>query len=206
MAAKLWMTLYRSFLGIYVPDELRALKGDVLLHLSDTPSSMYGGLKRLLRSLEPRWLVHTGDLADEIKLELRPKLLPAYREKMKILAAVLASVPSCRTVIATGNHDDEGTVRAFFPKAAVLSRRGRYVADGLELNLSHDLGSLGRPYGPLNLFGHDVTHPDFTEGEHRFLNGLVAVHAVHIPTGRVFSLPYPKYVDDDRMLRRKKGL
>ncbi|HCL79013.1 MAG TPA: hypothetical protein DIC53_03485 [Synergistaceae bacterium] len=206
MATKLWITLYRSFLGIYVPEELRALRGEVLLHLSDTPSSMYGGLQKLLALLEPRWVVLTGDLADDIKLEIRPGLLPVYREKMKALADVLSSVPACRSVIVTGNHDDERVVRTSFPKAVVLNRKGRCDADGLELNLSHDFGGLERPYGPLNLFGHNVTRSDFTEGGRRFLNGLVALHAVHIPTGRVFSLPYPKYVNDDRMLRRKTGL
>ena len=39
-----------------------------LLHVSDTPSVFYPDLARLLAAVRPRFVVHTGDLADEVKI------------------------------------------------------------------------------------------------------------------------------------------
>jgi hypothetical protein len=207
MENKLWITLYRSFFGVYVPEELRSLKGEVLLHVSDTPSSMYRDLRRLLLLLEPRWFLHTGDLADDIKLGVKPRLLPAYRDHIRKLAKVVSCASRCTTILVTGNHDHEETVREVFPDAVVFPGSGRYVADGLDLNVSHEPGDLQKPYGFLNFFGHTPSRPEgANDEENRFLNGLHAAHVIHMPTGRVFSLPYPGYVNDDRLLRRKRGM
>ena len=46
---------------------------DMILHISDTPSTMFPYLRRAIRRLRPAWVVHTGDLVDDIKLENRPE-------------------------------------------------------------------------------------------------------------------------------------
>jgi hypothetical protein len=40
---------------------------DMILHISDTPSTMFPYLRRAIRRLRPAWVVHTGDLVDDIK-------------------------------------------------------------------------------------------------------------------------------------------
>ncbi len=39
-----------------------------------------------MKVLSPRWIVHTGDLADDVKLELSPAELPRYRSKLENLS------------------------------------------------------------------------------------------------------------------------
>ncbi|OFB68367.1 hypothetical protein JS77_10195 [Synergistes jonesii] len=57
---------------------------EMVLHISDTPQTMYHYLRRALRRLKPAWIVHTGDFVDNVKLEKRPGLIDLYRKKYKV--------------------------------------------------------------------------------------------------------------------------
>ena len=201
-----WMPLYGILFGIYVPEEVRELKGDVVMHIADTPSTVYGALRRLVKELSPRWIVHTGDLADDVKLELSPAKLPRYRIKLEFLRRALVGDDSTGLVIVTGNHDDEKAVREMFPKSIVFRERGRIELCGEGFNLSHDRAGLGDPPLKYNLFGHEPSRNDFSEQGRFFLNGLLGVHIISPSLEKVYCLPYPGYVDDGRLGRRKRGL
>jgi len=201
-----WMPLYSVLFGIYVPEEIRELKGDVVMHLADTPSTVYGALRRLVKAISPRWIVHTGDLVDDVKLELSPAELPRYRTKLEHLRRSLEGDDSPGLVFVTGNHDDESTVREMFPDSVVFRERGRIELCGEGFNLSHDRACLGEPPLRYNLFGHEPSKADLSEQGRFYLNGLLGVHIISPSQGKVYCLPYPGYVDDGRLGRRKRGL
>lgn len=204
---KILISLCRIFFGIYIPGSFRTLRGKAILHLSDTPSTFYPGISRLIRFLEPPCIVHTGDLADEVKLGIVPGDLPRYRRKLGQLAGILGGWSSGRLlIIVTGNHDDEDSVREFFPSSRILPGKGRESACGLEMNLSHDLKDLAVPPARFNLYGHDPSLPDRVEGNAVFLNGLHGIHFISVDTGEVLRLAYPAFVEDGRLARRKTGL
>ncbi len=207
MGKKWWMPLYGVFFGIYVPEEVRAMQGEVVLHLADTPSTVYGAIGRLVREISPRWIVHTGDLADDVKLELFPGELPRYRAKLEYLRRVLQSGEfRPGLVFVAGNHDHEPTVREIFPESVVFRERGRIELCGEEFNLSHDRSGLDEPPLKYNLFGHEPSRGDIFEPGRFFLNGLLGVHVISPSQEKVVCLPYPGYVDDGRLVRRKRGL
>lgn len=207
MERNTWRLLYRRlFLGISLPVNAEQLRGKIALHFSDTPSTFYGVMRRLIRFFEPRCIVHTGDLADDIKLELRPGELPLYRRKLTELVSVLSTVQRNRIVLVTGNHDDEESVREFFPDSSVFIKSGRIHMCGLDLNLSHEAEGLQTPYTRFNLFGHAPLPEEPLREGLLFLNGLHAIHALHIETGEVLSLEYPGYVNDARLNKRRIGL
>lgn len=201
-----WSSLYGIFFGIYVPEELRRLKGRVILHISDTPFTFYAPLGRLIRLLEPRWIIHTGDLADNVKLEIAPWELPRYVHTVRQLAGILVPGKNRRLVVVTGNHDHPATLRSLFPESLLFERKGRVKACGLDLNISHEMGGFLTPFSRYNLYGHDPNVSDPPGEEGVFLSGISAVHAISIETGRVYSMPYPEYVNDARLGRRKRGL
>ena len=60
-------------------DFLESIKGPFILHISDTPTSYYANIERLLKQIRPTLLIHTGDLADEYKVGRIPEHLPGYR-------------------------------------------------------------------------------------------------------------------------------
>lgn len=80
-----------------------------LLHISDTPSGIYGYLSRLLKRVNPSVVVHTGDLADDIKLELYPGEREHYRATVKKLLNILQA-PHRKVVLSLGNQDRKSVV------------------------------------------------------------------------------------------------
>ncbi len=66
-----------------LPRSLRRTGEPSLLHVSDIPSDYYRFIYRLIEKLEPAYLVHTGDLADEVKLELDRARLPELEEELE---------------------------------------------------------------------------------------------------------------------------
>lgn len=206
MLKKLCDGIYGALFGISIPEEVRELKGEIVLHISDTPSTLYGTLALLIKTLLPRWIIHTGDLADEVKLELYPRELPRYRDKLGALKGALQSSPEAEVLIVTGNHDHEETVREFFPGSRIFIRRGRIELCGAGFNLSHERTMLADPPMAYNLFGHNPSEGEARRRDCHYLNGLSNVHVIAPSEGKVFRLNYPSFVEDGRLGRRKRGL
>lgn len=176
-----------------------------LLHVSDTPSSTYGYLRRVLQRIRPLWLVHTGDVADEIKLELWPNSRDCYRDRVRKLARILREedVPC---IVAAGNHDDPEILEDLLPCRRVI-RRGETLDLGpLRIRLGHYYRDVAAEPEAVNLFGHDLTRRSGEENGRLYLNGLEHMHLVDLVSREVTRLPYPGGTDDERMLRRRRRM
>ena len=78
-----------------------------ILHLSDTPVTIYGYLARLLRRVSPSVLVHTGDLADDIKIGLYPGERERYRSAVRKLFDIIQA-PRRRIILSLGKEVEIG--------------------------------------------------------------------------------------------------
>ena len=47
---------------IYIPEELQEHNERILIHISDTPVCLYPQLKRLIETIKPEYIIHTGDI------------------------------------------------------------------------------------------------------------------------------------------------
>lgn len=197
--------VFQLFDMLYIPDDLTHLKNRAFLHVSDTPSSFYPVLKRLIKFFNPCAVIHTGDLADEIKLGLYPSSLPQYCQKLYSLAPILEEDEKRDVIIVLGNHDNGENVKKVFKRSETVKWSGKVTLKGLHFNLSHDYKGLPRSSGALNLFGHDQYMPECV-GREIYLNGLLSIHLIDPDEGEVYHLPYPRFVDQNRLLRRKRGL
>lgn len=137
MTVKTVMDLaYRLTGRMALPRELETLRGRCLLHVSDTPSTFYGDLQRLLLFLCPLALIHTGDVADDVKLELRPREIGLYSRKAADLLGRLGTFPE-GLYITGGNHDDTETLRRLAPEATVFDGAAVVTVCGLTLAMAH---------------------------------------------------------------------
>ena len=99
--------LYCYFSGqVYIDPQLKRIKGKTLLHITDTPKSIFPALSRLIRELNPNYIVHTGDLVDNIKLGLLPGSIYRYTRDVAPLIDLLEASPAEKIFIAIGNHDN----------------------------------------------------------------------------------------------------
>ena len=181
---------------------------DMILHISDTPSTMFPYLRRAIQRLRPAWIVHTGDLVDDIKLETRPGLIDLYRKKLRVLLNLLTD-ETCGAILLTGNHDHLPTLLEMTENSSVQvwSRPGRFYIGSFRFRAGHTYEDVASDSGEYNLYGHSMEHPTEIDDCGRFfLNGLEKMHLIHMETGDVIPFRYPPGTNDARLERKRISL
>ncbi|MCX7829199.1 MAG: metallophosphatase family protein [Thermanaerothrix sp.] len=188
----------------FIPPQLDGSR--CILHISDTPSSTYGYIRRAVLSMRPMMVIHTGDVADEVKVGLWPSLKDEYVRKVSKLSKALEAVRDVsRLVITCGNHDLEEVLKDLMPWAKVHPVRALLTVGGRSLKASHRHSDLGE-LGDVNLFGHDLELRTSTEGDRIMLNGIERMNLLDTADWSVRFIRYPPGTDDERTLRRRRGL
>lgn len=157
----------------------------------------------------PSWIIHTGDLVDEVKIGLHRRDLDLYRKKLVRIRDIMEEPdgPGNRKVLVTlGNHDDEETARTVFSDNTGISSSFSLEIEGLSVNCDHYLANLEGGPSTINLYGHDPSLPAEGEKQGIFLNGLKSINLITLPQGLIYSLCYPRYVNDHRQLKRRRSL
>lgn len=181
---------------------------DMILHISDTPSTMFPYLKRAIQRLRPAWIIHTGDLVDDIKLEIRPGMVGLYRQKLRILIKMLSD-ETCGTILLTGNHDHLPTLLKMTKNSSVQvwSKPGRFYIGSFCFRAGHTYEDVIKDAGEYNLYGHNLEHlTGIDEYGRFFLNGLEKMHLIHMETGDVIPIKYPPGTNDARCQRKHISL
>lgn len=189
-----------------VPADLHELKGKTLLHISDTPSCFFGELRRLLRILKPNYIVHTGDLVDNIKLELYPGSLWRYERDVKELITLLEQSHAEEIYLALGNHDDLPTLERLCSRSHLIERSDIINIEGLTLAIAHDPADILANPAPINLFGHNLTQKNGVVDEKLYFNGISTINFIDLNHIHYHCYPYPAGTDDARLGRGKIGL
>ncbi len=190
---------------VVIPENLRRRRGKVMMHLSDTPSSFYRCLGRILDILDPPCVLHTGDFVDEIKLEQTQRDARLYSQRVKSLVKVLRGEGMREVVLVTGNHDLYDVVVREAAGCVVLETGGTVTVCGKRVNAGHSFSDLPEKHCRFNFFGHDTTLPP--EGDDSlFFNGVLSMNFVGIQDDAIFTLQYPSYVQRERQCIRSTGL
>ncbi|NJE42367.1 metallophosphoesterase [Thermococcus sp. GR6] len=179
--------------------ELLASSDEVkVMHVSDTPESSYRFIEELIEKTKPNYLIHTGDFADNIKLERRPELKPLYREALRKLARILKGSDAVIYVVL-GNEDDQGIVREFFGESIV--EPGSIVEiEGFRFALGHTWKDVVSLEADFRLYGHNFKLIE------RGLNGVLGVNFVLLPSRRIYRVKYPSGTDFDRGYKLWRGM
>lgn len=172
-----------------------------ILHTSDTPRQIYGWLRSTIQLTEPAYIVHTGDIADDIKLEnARQRLIRAYEEAVKAFSRMLGEYIN-KLYIVVGNHDDEEILKKYLPHATIINRPSCLEIGGYKLFLSHEPTTIPSSDCDFIMFGHKPCLPD--KGDF-YLNGLLNIHII-VNNGKCLKISYPKGTNKYRKLRWGDG-
>lgn len=184
--------------------------GSLLLHISDTPSHFYPELKRILDSIKPDYIVHTGDFVDNVKLGLHPSLIQRYERELGVLMGIMNQCNAKRILFVLGNHDDVSVVEKLAGKVEIYEEGGQSVFEGVEVVFTHYASDLARRFGyeepEFCLFGHDVTLKSQVIENKVFLNGIEAMHLIDLSTGDYIDLAYPMGTESARLNRHRIGI
>jgi predicted phosphodiesterase len=186
----------------YLPEKMDGL--GKILHISDTPVSMYGYLASALRRINPSVVVHTGDLADDIKLGLYPAEADRYASAAGRLINILLA-PHRQIILVLGNHDRTDLLPSLPPECSVYEGAVDVKLLGANFRISHYAEKIMEKPVQYNLFGHDLSRRSFVDGEGRyFLNGIETMRLIDPGAGEIETLAYPRSANAARMMRTNR--
>ncbi|MCX7951837.1 MAG: metallophosphoesterase [Clostridiales bacterium] len=199
MMKKVFQVIYHLSGKIYVPHYLKnsSIK---ILHISDTPSYIYSDILSAINKIKPHYIIHTGDIADEIKLELFPFKTEQYSRLTNKFIQELSHLAQNQLIIVPGNHDNINLLN-ITSKIKVVNSGEILNIHGKSFGLAHKLQDLPNKGCDFYLYGHD----NKTLGEN-YLNGIMNINILDLSQDNVFHLQYPIFTDNYRMLKRKIGI
>ncbi|MCD6525163.1 MAG: metallophosphoesterase [Thermococcus sp.] len=170
----------------------------LIMHIGDTPESVYRFLERLIDELQPDVIIHTGDLVDNVKLERRPELKPAYEAGLRKLARILKG-SGAKLYIVPGNEDCKKLLQEFFGDNVV--EPGSIVEiEGKTFALGHSWRDVANKEADFKLYGHNFKV--IPSG----LNAVLGINFIFLPSGRTVRVDYPVGTDTARGYRLWRGL
>jgi predicted phosphodiesterase len=159
-----------------------------------------------MRVLEPDYLIHTGDIVDDIKLEMRPQELGAYKRELGAFLSRLEQTPVGGIFFVPGNHDDSPALGELSRRSVIVSERTVLRLAGLRIAVSH-IYQDDVDIGDFYLYGHTPLPDHHRKGEMVCLNGVSTITVIEAPSKRLHLLPYPAGTDSVRkLLLPKPGL
>jgi predicted phosphodiesterase len=192
----------RGFLSLfnypYISKELLdGIKGPVLLHISDTPVDIYKYIFRIIDILKPKYIIHTGDLADNVKLEIYKDKIEYYYQGTKALIAGLEDNNS-EIFYVLGNHDDYKTV-SHLNRTGTILNEGPLFLNGINFYVSHYYKEHSNN-ADFNLFGHSLAPKHYEKDGTIWLNGLININIIDLSNKNVFHLDYPVGTNGSRRM------
>lgn len=183
----------------YIPKEIKTEKGPLLLHISDTPEESYKYVMKAIDDINPQYIVHTGDIVDNIKLETSDSYLSLYK---KGLEKFIESIEKRNAILyyVMGNHDDIDSVMELSNKGIILEK-GVIEIEGYSFYASHEYeeSNIQTNY---SLFGHSPEPSHYRNKDQSVLNGLLNMNVIALSTGNIYQIEYPLGTNYYRKIER----
>ncbi|KDR95674.1 Calcineurin-like phosphoesterase [Peptoclostridium litorale DSM 5388] len=193
---------------VYIPKHLRELDEDIILHVSDTTTNFFPDMKKLLKVLKPKYIVHTGDLVDNIKLQFVKASAARYEMRVRTLIEMMEGSSAKEIYISVGNHDSYPIIKKIAKRSTIIKDINCIDIEGMDIVISHFPKKIIDYEGDCRyfLFGHSLDLHTQKIDEKIYLNGISSINIITLKSKKIYKLPYPYVVDDWRQRRGKLGL
>lgn len=197
--------IYNSLTNIpNVPNDLKAINEPMVLHISDTPVSYHPFIYRVIEKLEPTYLIHTGDIVDNLKMEFNHQLKDSYEIRAASFINHLESLPLKKVFLVPGNHDNLQILKKFCKRITILEEGMSITLENIIINVAHHPRNLG-DNAQYYLYGHNFENIPKIQDQ-IFLNGLNKMHVILLSTNKVISIDYPYGINQDRKMYSNTSL
>lgn len=190
---KFTKTIYKLLLKLfnypYISEELRNLEGPIVLHISDTPMDIYNFIFRTINILKPQFIIHTGDMVDNIKLGINRNKIDSYYKGVTKLIKGLEKNEYSKIYYVLGNHDDYETVSQL-SKRGIILEEGALVIDNCTFTVGHYYKEYPNKTN-FNLYGHHFEPNHYKKEDTIGLNGLLSINVIDLSTKKYSILNIP---------------
>ncbi|WP_051688213.1 metallophosphoesterase [Desulfofalx alkaliphila] len=195
--------IFSQLIGhLYVPQEVLKSNDTKVLHISDTPTFLYPAINNLLATLKPEIIIHTGDLADDIKLGNDNYCEYRYKRQVVPFINMLEQCSAEQVYIVPGNHDDVKVIGDNI-KNIIILQEGDIIDTGFgKIGVAHRVGLLPRGVS-YNLYGHNFKEHINKDERAVYLNGIKNAHVILLQSGKVAVIPYPMGTNYHRKMEGK---
>jgi predicted phosphodiesterase len=172
----------------YIPETLRSVNSPLILHISDTPVEIYRFLYRVIEQLRPAVILHTGDVADNFKIEFQKNHLVHYQRSVLPFLKRLHTINGAKVYVVQGNHDETDILLKAMPGSRFDDRT--VMLFGRKFHLMHIMDQA--PVDPgFYCFGHRFEPHSQDIGDHVLLNGLNNINVIDTESWQIYHLGYP---------------
>ncbi len=169
-------------------------KGKRIMHLGDLDSPLYPRYRRMIEEFKPDIIVHTGDLADEIKAGRVERVRDEWREKVPALIDAMTS-SGARVLLTPGNNDIEEDLSSLAKGVEIYPRNTVVELDGKRVCLNHQVMLIDPSIeADIHFYGHGLTGEermpdDNVRGNSRYFNAVWGVSLHDFESDRHLILP-----------------
>jgi len=163
---------------IELPEWLWDLKGKRVLHIGDTESRRYHYYRALIEKIKPDVILHTGDMADEVKAGRMSEVRDEYVYKISVLCEMLRE-SGAELIIVPGNNDIAEEISELLPEARILGNNTILTIDGVECRIGHQVSSM--TFDKMwSFYGHGFTGDEWDRSKN-VLGGVLRFNACNGP-------------------------
>lgn len=170
--------------------------GTRVLHIGDTYSHHYEFYRRLIAATRPEVIVHTGDMAVELKAGRIEKDVPSWEETVLSLWKILKE-SGARVILVPGNNDvpsymeKNADFAEIYPPTTVIELGGKQAC------IAHSVQQL-EAEAEFYLYGHGLTGETRTREENtvdgrRYFNSFWGVSLHDFEGGRHLIVDNPRF-------------
>ena len=180
---------------ITLPDGVASIEGMKILHIGDTHSERYPYYKKLIELVKPDVILHTGDMADEVKVGRIPGTQYEYLSKIKVLTQMLKD-SGARLIVVPGNNDLPEEIAQLLPTAEIYPENTILTLDGVECRIGHKVHEM--TFDKVwSFYGHGPTGDNWRLEDNEVgcpcrFNAFWGSYVYCLSEGKFFHLPLPK--------------
>lgn len=170
-----------------------------IMHISDTPESIYKHIYKMLNYSRPDIIIHTGDVVDNLKLEdTGEELLPIYKKRSAEFIKNLEKITNARIIYVPGNHDNYDIIAENKSRSEIMAEGSVLELDGVKIGLAHYPDNLPVD-ADINLFGHNKFEKN--DSDNKYLNGILNINYLLLPSKEDYKVDYPWIVEQGRQYK-----
>lgn len=179
---------------IVLPD-LTDFNGERILHIGDTYSDNYPYYRALIERVKPDIIIHTGDMADEVKVGRIPGTRYEYLSKIRVLLDIMKD-SGARLIIVPGNNDLPDEIAKIAPEAEIYPWNTEITLSGVPCRIGHSVRRMDfdRAY---SFYGHGLTGETWSyeqneNSEQRRFNVIWGSFVYDLANGKYAIIPLPR--------------